>query len=378
MKERKKIITIAIHIAVWICFFCLPYIFSPQPKEITASITKYMVTLFVTINAFLLAFYYLNTLVLIPKFLFKKKWLLYLVSIAACFTLFIYTPREITHLITGNSEDDIREEMRQEFRQRRNNFKENKDSIAKFSEPKKDSKRKSPKNEFKYFPGSFVVFLLVLTIGICITSIQQWLRVEHTKEKIEHEKLNTELSFLKTQVNPHFFFNTLNNIYSLAVVQSDKTAPAVLKLSSIMRYILTETQTDKVPLDNEIDFLKNYIDLQLVRLTDKVKVNFEVSGNTINKNIAPLLFIPFVENAFKYGVSTKDNSTIDIHLIATGNTVELDVTNTIVHKANSMDTTGIGINNVKRRLILSYPDKHTLYVSDNNNTFKVHLVIDIA
>ncbi len=378
MKERKKIITIAIHIAVWICFFCLPYIFSPQPKEITASITKYMVTLFVTINAFLLAFYYLNTLVLIPKLLFKKKWIVYLVSIAACLTLFIYAPREITHLITGNSEDDIREEMRQEFRQRRNNFKENKDSISKFSEPKKDSKRKSPKNEFRYFPGSFVVFLLVLTIGICITSIQQWLRVEHTKEKIEHEKLNTELSFLKTQVNPHFFFNTLNNIYSLAVVQSDKTAPAVLKLSSIMRYILTETQTDKVPLENEIDFLKNYIDLQLVRLTDKVKVNFEISGNTINKNIAPLLFIPFVENAFKYGVSTKDNSEIDIHLIATGNTVELDVTNTIVHKANSMDTTGIGINNVKRRLILSYPDKHTLYVSDNNNTFKVHLVIDIA
>lgn len=378
MKERKKIITIAIHIAVWICFFCLPYIFSPQPKEITASITKYMVTLFVTINAFLLAFYYLNTLVLIPKFLFKKKWLLYLVSIAACFTLFIYTPREITHVITGNSEEDIREEMRQEFRQRRNNFKENKDSIAKFSEPKKDNKRKSPKNEFRYFPGSFVVFLLVLTIGICITSIQQWLRVEHTKEKIEHEKLNTELSFLKTQVNPHFFFNTLNNIYSLAVVQSDKTAPAVLKLSSIMRYILTETQTDKVPLENEIDFIKNYIDLQLVRLTDKVKVNFEVTGDTMNKSIAPLLFIPFVENAFKYGVSTKDNSEIDIHLIATGNTVELDVTNTIVHKANSMDTTGIGINNVKRRLILSYPDKHTLYVSDNNNTFKVHLVIDIA
>jgi two-component system LytT family sensor kinase len=378
LKEPKKIITIAIHIAVWICFFCLPYIFSPQPKEITASITKYMVTLFVTINAFLLVFYYLNTLVLIPEFLFKKKWLFYLVSIAACFALFIYAPREITHVITGNSEEEIREEIRQEFRQRKNDFKENKDSIAKFSEPKKDNKRKSPKNEFRYFPGSFVVFLLVLTIGICITSVQQWLRVEYTKEKIEHEKLNTELSFLKTQVNPHFFFNTLNNIYSLAVVQSDKTASAVMKLSSIMRYILTETQTDKVPLENEIDFIKNYIDLQLVRLTDKVKVNFNVSGDTMHKNIAPLLFIPFVENAFKYGVSTKDNSEIDIQLIATGNTIEMDVTNTIVHKANSMDTTGIGINNVKRRLILSYPDKHTLYVSDNNNTFKVHLVIDIS
>lgn len=337
-----------------------------------------MLTLFVSINLFLLGFYYINTLILIPKFLFKKKWLFYVISVAAFFTLFIYTPKQVTQLITGNSEETIREEIRQEIKQRRNNFKENSDSTNKPAELKKDNKRKSPKSEFRYFPGSFVVFLLVLTIGVCITVIQQWLKAEHNKEKIELEKINTELSFLKTQVNPHFFFNTLNNIYSLAVVQSDKTAPAVLKLSSIMRYILTETQVDKVPLENEIEFVKNYIDLQLVRLTDKVKVNFEVSGNTMQKSIAPLLFIPFVENAFKYGVSTKDDSEINIHLITTNNTVELDVTNTIVHKANSMDTTGIGINNVRRRLALSYPNRHSLYVSDNNNTFKVHLVIEIA
>jgi LytS/YehU family sensor histidine kinase len=378
LKQRKKIITIAIHVAVWICFFSLPYIFSPQPKEITANISKYMLTLFVTINVFLLGFYYLNTLILIPKLLFTKKWFFYLVTVAACLTLFIYAPREVTHLITGNSEEEIRQEIRQEFKQRRNSFREDKDSTAKIAEPKKEGKRKSSNNAFKYFPGSFVVFLLVLTIGICITAIQQWLIAEHTKEKIEHEKLNTELSFLKSQVNPHFFFNTLNNIYSLAVVQSFKTAPAVLKLSSIMRYILTETQTDKVPLENEIDFITNYIDLQLVRLTDKVKVTFTVEGNIFNKDIAPLLFIPFVENAFKYGISTKDNSEITIHLSAADGKVELDVTNTIVHKENNMDTTGIGINNVKRRLILSYPNKHSLTVLESNNTFKVHLAIDIS
>lgn len=335
-----------------------------------------MVTLLIVTNLFLFAFYYLNTQLLIPNFLFKKKWAIYIISISVCFTAFIYTPKEITNLVNATTEDEIRDQIRQEYKQRNyNNINDSSQVKSKIKEPK----RKPQNNALRYFPGSFVVFLLVLTIGICISVFQQWLIAERTKEKIELEKINTELSFLKTQVNPHFFFNTLNNIYSLAVVQSDKTASAVLKLSAIMRYILTETQTDKVPLENEINFIKNYIDLQLVRLTDKVQVNFSITGDTTNKSIAPLLFIPFVENAFKYGISTKENSTINIELIASHNLVELKVANTIINKeAKEEDTTGIGINNVKRRLALSYNDKHTLIVSDNNNTFTVNLQINIA
>ena len=204
------------------------------------------------------------------------------------------------------------------------------------------------------------------------------MKAERTKKDIETEKLNTELSFLKSQVNPHFFFNTLNNIYSLAVVQSDQTAPAVMKLSSIMRYILTETQTNLVPLQNEVDFITNFIDLQLVRLTDKVQVIFNADGDIDNKQIAPLLFIPFVENAFKYGVSTKEKTAINITLVTKENNVAFTVTNTIV-KADKgiIETTGIGINNVKRRLELLYPGKHTLQVSEENNQFIVHLDINL-
>ena len=235
--------------------------------------------------------------------------------------------------------------------------------------------RKQPKG-FRYVPGSYAVFMLVFAIGTCITVMQQWIKTERNKERIETEKLNTELSFLKSQVNPHFFFNTLNNIYSLAIVQSEQTAPAVLKLSSIMRYILTETQNDFVPLENEISFLKNYIDLQLVRLTDKVKVTFNADIQNPQIQIAPLLFIPFVENAFKYGISTKENSAINIELTQKGKEVVLFVSNNIVHTdATIHETTGIGINNVKRRLELLYPSKFDLHVSDDGKLFTVNLSI---
>jgi len=206
--------------------------------------------------------------------------------------------------------------------------------------------------------------------------MQEWLKIEQKKDEIEHEKINTELSFLKSQVNPHFFFNTLNNIYSLAVIGSEQTAPAIMKLSSIMRYILTETQTNLVPLQNEIDFITNFIDLQSVRLTDKVKVNFKAEGDVEPIQIAPLLFIPFIENAFKYGISTKEKTVIEIYMLAANNKLSFTVSNTIVQAIRG-ETTGIGINNVKRRLELLYPGKHDLRVEEQNNQFIVHLDIEL-
>jgi hypothetical protein len=377
------------HIAIWVCFFLLPYIFSPQSKDLPFIINKYMLVVFIVINAFLMCFYYFNTQILIPQFLFKRKWLLYVISIIVCFVSFFYVPREITHLILGNEEETFRMEMKQ----RRNELAKipsKSPASQQDSATQQDSAPHPPKHErntfrrgnqgggIHYFPGSYAVFILVFTVGTCISVMQQWLKAERTKKDIETEKLNTELSFLKSQVNPHFFFNTLNNIYSLAVVQSDQTAPAVMKLSSIMRYILTETQTNLVPLQNEVDFITNFIDLQLVRLTDKVQVIFNADGDIDNKQIAPLLFIPFVENAFKYGVSTKEKTAINITLVTKENNVAFTVTNTIV-KADKgiIETTGIGINNVKRRLELLYPGKHTLQVSEENNQFIVHLDINL-
>jgi LytS/YehU family sensor histidine kinase len=228
------------------------------------------------------------------------------------------------------------------------------------------------------FTPSTAVFFLVFTVSTCTRVIQEWLGIESKRQEIENEKLATELSFLKSQINPHFLFNTLNNIYSLALIRSEATADAVLKLSSIMRYVLDETKHDTVPLDKEIQFIKHYIELQRVRLTDKVKIELIIEGETEGKQIAPLILIPFVENSFKYGVSTKDVSVLSFQIKASAESISFTAKNakmTYDSGANNNNNTGIGIKNTKRRLELLYPEQHKLVVAEENNQFIVNLIL---
>jgi hypothetical protein len=370
-----------VHVALWICFYLLPYFFFPDFKELPEKMSNRILINHSSSAIYLIAYYYLNTLLFIPSFLFKNKWWLYIVITSLFFVGFMFAPKAVADKIAGPFEREKRVE--QPLTKNAPSFNSTHPQPANNVDSNRTREnRRGPdfrKNPFlRLYFGPYAIFLLVFTIGTCISVMQRWRVIESTRENIEKEKLNTELSFLRSQVNPHFFFNTLNNIYSLAVVSSPLTAPAVLQLSAIMRYILTETQTDKVPLQNEIDFIKNFIDLQLVRLTDKVQVNLKFDGAINSKEIAPLLFIPFVENAFKYGVSTKEKTTINISLNATDKGISFYISNTIIKTENTItDTTGIGINNVKRRLELIYPDNHILKVTEENNLFTVQLDISI-
>ncbi len=307
-------------------------------------------------NVFLVVFYYLNTQILIPKLLMQEKWFLYITAVISSLVLFLIIPKYIAGIVAP---PEIR-------------------TFQRPSLPNTTGRNWQGRKRPLVEPFNMAIFFMVFTVGTCVAVIQRWLKTEEHRKETESEKLNTELSFLKSQINPHFFFNTLNNIYSLAIVKSEKTAPAVMKLSSIMRYILTETNNDFVPLQNEVDFTKNYIELQQVRLTEKTTVNFDVIGNVENKNIAPLLFIPFVENAFKYGISTKSISEINIHIESLDNKIIFTSSNSIVKSENNMmENTGIGINNVKRRLELMYSDKHVLTNTIKDNIYQVHLEISI-
>lgn len=318
-----------------------------------------MLTIIIFNNFFLVFFYYLNTQVLIPKLLVKEKVIWYILTIAGCLIFFLYVPREIAKiLVPPDPQSGIPPYIRNPAYK----------GFSRYSGP-----RRRPLAD-AYNTG---IFLMVFTVGTCVTVVQRWLQTEQHRKEAEFEKRNTELSFLKAQVNPHFFFNTLNNIYSLAIVKSDKTPTAVLKLSSIMRYILAETEQQLVPLQNEIDFIHNYIDLQQVRLTNKVQVEFTVTGNTQSQLVAPLLFIAFVENAFKYGVSTIEESSIQFTLNATDDRIEFKATNFIVSSKNNLqENTGIGINNVNRRLELLYPNKYQLTNGSDNGYYTVHLTIN--
>jgi LytS/YehU family sensor histidine kinase len=179
------------------------------------------------------------------------------------------------------------------------------------------------------------------------------------------------------QLSPHFLFNTLNNICSLARKKSEKTETALIKLSEFMRYMMDETKEDKVSLSKEIEYLQNYIELQRLRFTEGIKIDFKVMGDSTPVMIEPMLLIPFVENAFKHGIGVQEESEIWIDLSITGDKLIFTVQNQI-HPylgENLPDEHGIGLRNVKRRLELLYPGSHDLTITDDNNIYKVILEI---
>lgn len=361
VKNNRVLLLIITHVAVWSCFFALPYlVFFPRLRDF--SMSDHQLATIVSNNIFLVIFYYLNTLVLVPRLLVKEKWWWYCLSILVCLLVFLYVPRSLANMIAVP--EYVAPENREFIR----------------NPAFKGRSMYGPEGRRPYANRyNTVLFLLVFTVGTCLSMIQRWLKTEQNRKETENEKLNTELSFLKSQINPHFFFNTLNNIYSLAVVKSDKTAPSVMKLSQIMRYILTETQHDDVPLSKEVEFINNYIELQQVRLTDKVNVQFTVEGDVESLRIAPLLLIPFIENAFKYGVSTKEETRIHLSLKTNQQRISFQAENYIVSSpGQEPEKTGIGINNVKRRLELLYPERHQLICEVRNQHYFVHLEINPA
>jgi len=220
--------------------------------------------------------------------------------------------------------------------------------------------------------------LVVVLLAFVYRFSRDWLRTEIKNRKLIKEKHLTELNFLRSQVNPHFLFNTLNNLYGMALTQNVPIiAEKIKKLSGIMRYMLYESNTDKVLLENEIDYIKDFIDIQKLRFSDDdpIDITLNVKGEIGNRKIPPMLLIPFIENAFKHGVDIKKQSFIKVEIELQKATLILNVINSN-HKRNQMnrnDENGIGLENVKMRLNLLFPDAHKLSIKDENENFKVHL-----
>jgi sensor histidine kinase YesM len=230
----------------------------------------------------------------------------------------------------------------------------------------------------------FTVIISALVVGIStiITLVQKWQKDNQERKELEKDKITTELSLLKAQINPHFFFNTLNNIYALTEVDPKLAGEAIHKLSKMMRYLLYDTQKGDTMLSQEIAFVKNYISLMKLRLTDVVKINTDISPNLEDMPLAPMIFLPFVENAFKHGVSATQPSYINIIISQKDKLLDLKVNNSIMKDNSvSLDTnSGIGLVNTRRRLDLLYPDKYKLDTSDPFATseYSVHLVLDLS
>ncbi|HEY6900824.1 MAG TPA: sensor histidine kinase, partial [Puia sp.] len=231
-------------------------------------------------------------------------------------------------------------------------------------------------------PVILFAFLVILGISIAYFFLKAWTKSELIQTQLQANQLSTEIKFLKSQVNPHFLFNTLNNLFSMAQGKgNDELADGISKLSGMMRYMLYDSNEESVPLSKEITYLEECITLNKLRYADEeVKVTFDHSGQTADIGIAPMLFIPFVENAFKHGVAIGQRATIQIALAISGEKLIFTCVNIDYSSIRKMEMeiSGIGLENVKRRLDLVYPDRHRLTINREDSKFMVQLEIDLS
>jgi len=333
--QKRKLLIISGHIISWLIFLLLPTIFNPHKYGFT--ILGFIDDLLQTprwVNGLLLIFvFYFNYLVAIPVLYLRHKYFSFFMTIVGCFGVFFLLnysimPKEIRMLQTGS---------------------------------------------IHFLGPSFNIFMFIIVYVFSFTmcTYEEW-------QTTKHQMLNTEISFLKAQINPHFLFNTLNSIYALTLVRSEHAPDAVVKLSGMMRYSVSEANQSQVSLASEISYISNYIELQKLRITDKIVITFEISGDVENKLIAPFLLIPFVENAFKYGVNSEENSDIWIKIEINELDLQMQIENNKVFVRKGKDYgASIGIKNTKQRLQLLYPGAHLLKIRDGKYDFTVSLYIKL-
>ncbi len=320
MQIKRKYLEIFIHVVIWLLAIFLPIVLFNNPeKEFTVD----KILFFIIHVSLFIAVFYSNYLFFIPILLSKRKFIFYTLAVIISIGFLVFLNHIASSII-----------------------------LPDFATPNAHNYR---------FKGSLVFFsAFLIAISTSIKVTQNWYINEKQKNIIKNEKLNSELSFLKSQINPHFLFNTLNNIYSLASRKSDNTADAIIKLSHLMRYMLDEAKKETVSLQNEINYLSDYIELQKLRMPDKSKVIFNIEGDDTDKCIEPMLLIPFVENAFKHGDIFSEDAKINILLKLDNDKLNFKVENKIDKSIISEKDkgSGIGLENLQKRLELLYPKKH--------------------
>ena len=329
---------------------------------------QYWINQTVTLSLLVIAFY-LNSSVLVPKFLFKNHTALYVLLVIVIIAAIAFMNRWVDNEFPIYQSPEARIY---------NPGQAPASGPLRLRPPRGD-------NGYHFRLGDlFTVIISGLVIGISttITALQKWQKDNQERKELEKEKLTSELSFLKAQINPHFFFNTLNNIYVLTETDPKVAGKAIHELSKMMRYLLYDTQQGRNMLSQEIAFVKNYISLMRLRLTDVVKITFETPANLEDVPLAPMILLPFVENAFKHGISATQPSYINIVISQKDKMLDVVVNNSIMKDNGiSLETnSGIGLVNTSRRLDLLYPGKYKLDISgaDAASEYSVHLVIDLS
>ena len=228
--------------------------------------------------------------------------------------------------------------------------------------------------------NSMIIALLILGFDTGMRAIFRGSKIEQEKQKLEKEKVKSELAFLRNQISPHFFMNTLNNIHSLIDLDTREAKEAVIRLSKLMQHLLYDSERETILLKDEIAFIQSYTELMKLRFTEKVKVSLEIHSDDPGISIPPLLFTSLLENAFKYGVSYKEKSFIDISLSTGTDKLTFDISNSIIagkNKLQDRENSGIGLENTRKRLDLLYGKGYQMDVTDTGGIFRVTLILPI-
>ncbi len=350
--SSNRYIIYTVHILFWILLL-FPYFLGPErPPYLVQG--KYKMILD---HCFIIALFYFNAYYLFPKVYQKKGWLIYAGSLAVTIIVLVYSSSFLRHSfkIAG---------------------------IFPYEESRPPA-HWPPADRPMHHPPQGVPFPLYIFI-IAISFSYRLISTQHVEEKRrkeqETEALKTELSFLRSQISPHFMFNVLNTLVALARKKSDLMEPSLIQLSTLMRYVLYESNNNRIALSKEVEYLKNYVELQALRFGDNLNLVMDIAADLEGYEIEPMLLIPFVENAFKHGLGNGLSTPLSIHLEMDSGTsvLSFSVENEIAVKSNGTDAnSGIGLKNIKRRLELLYDQKYTLSTIIKNNIFITNLIIEL-
>ncbi|TDN38033.1 sensor histidine kinase [Hymenobacter sp. UV11] len=358
--SSRRILTPLIHVLAWGLLALTLLLFQPMQGRIVLP-PQYWVKQGALLLMWVGAFY-LTTRVSVPRLLLRGRTGWFVLALVVTAGVVVLVGRGLENVL------HLPDLMRQAFR-----------AAEGASRPHRPERPRGG-----YFDVvSMLITLLVLGIATAITVVQHWQQEAQLRERLDQQRVEAELSLLKAQINPHFFFNTLNNIYSLTLIDGERARAALHRLSRMMRYVLYDTASGQAQLSQEVAFIQDYITLMQLRLTDRVQVTFEHPEPVREVLIAPMMLLPFVENAFKHGVAATAPSHIYIGLRQpTAQQLEIVVRNTLFAKPSTdlAGSNGIGLVNTRRRLDLLYPGRYTLQVTektpDNEFEVKLSLLVD--
>lgn len=334
---------VIIHLAAWGIIFGLPFFFTGRESQ---AVTLESYCRFMVVPLSFVLVFYINYFLLIKRFLFTKQTGRYILSNVILIAAIMLAVHCLFRLLPPPA--DIRHHPEPELHE-----------------------------IIFFFLRNAMLYLLVAGLSVAIKMTAGWFRVEATRRELENSRAEAELQNLKSQLNPHFLFNTLNNIYSLIAFSPERAQEAVHDLSRLLRYVLYESSQPLVALEKELDFIRNYVELMRIRLPEHVELKTEISSVASGSLIAPLLFISLIENAFKHGVSTNKPSFIHLDIHQKGELIVCVIRNSCFPKDTERDKSGsgIGIENLRKRLALLYPNRHIFLYGPENNDY--HSVLEL-